>query len=61
MLEPHEDLVELGLLLHEGRRMTGTWVDGAAGSPYDVDNLPYGVFSAAGDEPAGRRAASATT
>ncbi|RYU12965.1 fumarylacetoacetase [Nocardioides iriomotensis] len=21
-----------------------TWVEGAAGSPYDVDNLPYGVF-----------------
>ena len=28
------------------------WVEGAAGSPYDVDNLPYGVFSTAGgDEP----------
>jgi fumarylacetoacetase len=27
-----------------------TWVDGAAGSPYDVDNLPYAVF-AAGDDP----------
>ena len=24
-----------------------TWVEGAAGSPYDVDNLPYGVFSTA--------------
>ncbi len=24
------------------------WVEGAAGSPYDVDNLPYGVFSTAG-------------
>jgi fumarylacetoacetase len=23
---------------------TPTWVDGAAGSPYDVDNLPYAVF-----------------
>lgn len=22
-----------------------TWVPGATGSPYDVDNLPYGVFS----------------
>ena len=22
-----------------------TWVDGAAGSSYDVDNLPYGVFN----------------
>ena len=21
-----------------------TWVQGAAGSPYDVDNLPYAVF-----------------
>jgi fumarylacetoacetase len=29
-----------------------SWVEGAAGSPYDVDNLPYGVFSTqAGDEP----------
>jgi len=28
-----------------------TWVDGAAGSGYDVDNLPYAVFSRAGDEP----------
>lgn len=26
------------------------WVEGAAGSPYDVDNLPYGVFSAAEDD-----------
>ena len=30
--------------------MTGTWVDGAAGSSYDVDNLPYAVFSI-DDEP----------
>jgi fumarylacetoacetase len=28
-----------------------TWVDGAAGSLHDVNNLPYGVFSRAGDEP----------
>jgi fumarylacetoacetase len=27
-----------------------TWVDGAAGSLFDVDNLPYGVFSLAGEE-----------
>jgi fumarylacetoacetase len=28
------------------------WVEGAAGSPYDVDNLPYGVFVAGdGDQP----------
>jgi fumarylacetoacetase len=26
------------------------WVEGAAGSPYDVDNLPYGVFSTAQDD-----------
>ena len=26
------------------------WVEGAAGSPYDVDNLPYGVFSTAEDD-----------
>jgi len=26
-------------------RLATTWVDGAAGSLYDVDNLPYGVFS----------------
>ena len=31
-----------------------SWVPGAAGSPFDVDNLPYGVFSPAG-RPAGRR------
>jgi fumarylacetoacetase len=30
--------------------MTETWVDGAAGSSYDVDNLPYGVFSRDDDE-----------
>jgi len=28
-----------------------TWVEGAAGSLFDVDNLPYGVFSRAGEEP----------
>ncbi|MDQ4007749.1 MAG: fumarylacetoacetase [Actinomycetota bacterium] len=28
-----------------------TWVDGAAGSAYDVTNLPYGIFSAGDDEP----------
>jgi fumarylacetoacetase len=28
-----------------------TWVTGAAGSLFDVDNLPYGVFSTAGQEP----------
>jgi fumarylacetoacetase len=28
-----------------------TWVEGAAGSHFDVDNLPYGVFSYAGEEP----------
>jgi len=27
-----------------------TWVEGAAGSLHDVDNLPYGVFATA-DEP----------
>jgi fumarylacetoacetase len=26
-----------------------SWVEGAAGSSYDVDNLPYGVFSPAAD------------
>jgi fumarylacetoacetase len=32
--------------------MTGTsWVEGAAGSLFDVDNLPYGVFSRPGEEP----------
>jgi fumarylacetoacetase len=30
--------------------VTGTWVDGAAGSTYDVDNLPLGVFTT-GEEP----------
>jgi fumarylacetoacetase len=28
-----------------------TWVEGAAGSLFDVDNLPYGVFSLPGEEP----------
>jgi fumarylacetoacetase len=27
------------------------WVEGAAGSLFDVDNLPYGVFSRPGEEP----------
>ena len=31
--------------------MTTSWVEGAAGSLFDVDNLPYGVFSRAGEEP----------
>jgi fumarylacetoacetase len=28
-----------------------TWVDGADGSLFDIDNLPYGVFSLADEEP----------
>ena len=28
-----------------------SWVDGASGSAYDADNLPYGVFSREGEEP----------
>ncbi|HEX8779831.1 MAG TPA: fumarylacetoacetase, partial [Nocardioides sp.] len=28
-----------------------SWVDGAGGSSYDHDNLPYGVFSRDGEEP----------
>jgi fumarylacetoacetase len=31
--------------------VTATWVEGAAGSPYDVDHLPYGVFSRSGESP----------
>jgi fumarylacetoacetase len=31
--------------------VTDTWVEGAAGSLFDVDNLPYGVFSLPGEEP----------
>ncbi len=32
--------------------MTGqTWVDGAAGSPYDVDNLPWAVFARGEEAP----------
>jgi fumarylacetoacetase len=32
--------------------MTATsWVEGAAGSLFDVDNLPYGVFSRSGEDP----------
>jgi fumarylacetoacetase len=28
-----------------------SWVDGATGSLFDLDNLPYGVFSRPGEEP----------
>ncbi len=28
-----------------------TWVEGAAGSGYDVTNLPYGAFSTGDDDP----------
>jgi fumarylacetoacetase len=28
-----------------------TWVDGAAGSAFDITNLPYGVFSHDGEDP----------
>ena len=28
-----------------------SWVEGAAGSPYDADNLPYGVFVREGEDP----------
>ena len=31
--------------------MTDTWVEGAAGSLFDIDNLPYGVFSRGGEDP----------
>lgn len=31
--------------------MNHTWVEGAAGSLFDLDNLPYGVFARAGEEP----------
>jgi fumarylacetoacetase len=35
---------------HSSGTRPGSWVDGAAGSLHDVDNLPYGVFSQ-DDEP----------
>ncbi len=38
-----------------------SWVEGAAGSPYDVDNLPYGVFSTAARRHRGSASASATS
>ncbi len=31
--------------------MTDTWVEGAAGSLHDIDNLPYGMFSHDEEEP----------
>ena len=31
--------------------MTSTWVEGAAGSLFDLDHLPYGVFTAQGEDP----------
>ena len=34
------------------KRMTAqTWVEGAAGSGFDVDHLPYGVFARSGEHP----------
>ena len=30
---------------------TATWVEGAAGSGFDVDHLPYGVFARSGEHP----------
>ncbi|MBO9523174.1 MAG: fumarylacetoacetase [Nocardioidaceae bacterium] len=34
-----------------GTETRPTWVEGADGSPYDVDNLPYGVFAVDEEEP----------
>ena len=48
--EPLDDLIALGLLESAMTNPT-TWVEGAAGSLFDVDNLPYGVFSRGGEEP----------
>lgn len=31
-----------------GERAVSSWVEGAAGSSYDLDNLPYGIFSTPG-------------
>ena len=30
---------------------SGSWIEGAAGSGYDADHLPYGVFAVAGEGP----------
>ena len=53
--EPLDDLIALGLVSTprstERSTMTTTWVEGAAGSLFDIDNLPYGVFSRPGEEP----------
>ncbi len=53
--EPLDDLTDLGLL---GRTptegdplMSETWVDGAHGSAYDVDNLPYAIVVPDGEAP----------
>jgi len=35
--------------------VTTTWVPGAAGSPFDLDHLPYGVFSTGGEPRVGVR------
>ncbi len=52
ILEPHDDLVELGLVEPTGGvNREDCWVEGAAGSAYDVDNLPYGVFSVDDERP----------
>ena len=50
--DPLESLVATGLA--GGRVSTSpssSWVDGAAGSGYDADHLPYGVFAVADEAP----------
>ena len=56
--EPLDDLITLGLVptgpTDGTERLTTTWVEGPRARPFDLDNLPYGVFSIA-DERAPRR------
>ena len=40
-------------MTHPSSDAPTTWVEGAAGSLFDLDNLPYGVFSLRGQEGGG--------
>ena len=64
VLEPLEDLVALGLvgrIVTPRRPADETWVDGAAGSAYDVDNLPLRRVRPRGRRAAGSASGSATS
>ena len=54
VLDPLTELEALGLITTDATRTTEphrltTWLDVPADHPFGIDNLPYGVFSTAGD------------